>query len=188
MNIIIGGVGGQGLVLTTKIMAQAAFKAGFDVKTNDVIGLSQRVGGIWGSVKYGDKVYSPNITKGEADIIIAFEPLEALRYLPMLKAEGGIVISNSFEMAPMYVQQGARDYPADIYEQIGARAELIALDATREAEKLGNLAVVNILMLGIAARKMDIDKDVWLEAILSSVPERFKELNEQAFEFGYNYV
>lgn len=185
MNIIIGGVGGQGLVLTTKIMAEAALAAGFDVKTNDVIGLSQRVGRIWGSVKYGEKVYSPNISEGEADILIAFEPLEAQRYLHMLKPQGGIIITNTFEMAPMYVQQGAKEYPDNIYETLEKRGKVIAIDATQKAEELGNTAVTNILMLGIAAKEMDIDKNIWMESILNNVPAKFKELNEKAFEMGY---
>ena len=187
MNVIIGGVGGQGLVLSTKIMSEAAFDAGFDVKTNDVIGLSQRVGRIWGSVKYGDKIYSPNISEGEADILITFEPLEAQRYLHMLKPEGGIVIVNTFEMAPMYVQQGSMAYPDDIYDTLKEKAQVIALDATHEATKLGNVAVTNILMLGIAAAKMDIKKEIWLRAIEKNVPEKFIQLNLKAFEMGYNY-
>lgn len=188
MNIIIGGVGGQGLVLSTKIISEAAFLAGFDVKTNDVIGLSQRVGRIWGSVKYADKVHSPNITEGQADILIGFEPLEAQRYAHMLKPEGGIIIVNTFEMAPMIVQQGKEHYPENVLEKLKEYGAVFALNATEKAAALGNVAVVNILMLGIAAARMDIDKEIWRKAIENNVPERFREMNENAFEIGFGYA
>lgn len=183
-NIIIAGVGGQGLVLTTQIMAEAAFLAGFDVKTNDVIGLSQRGGKIWGSVRMGQKIFSPNIAPGEADILIALESLEGRRWRHMMK-KGSFAVMNQYEIAPALVQQGEREYETDISEEIGKYSTIHTINATEEGRKLGNTAVANIIMLGIAARKMDIPVEHWHRAIQENVPPKFKEMNVEAFNLGY---
>lgn len=185
-NIIIAGVGGQGLVLTTQIMAEAAFLAGFDVKTNDVIGLSQRGGKIWGSVRMGQKIYSPNIAPGEGDILIAFEQLEGRRWRQMMK-KGSIAIVNDYEIAPALVQQGQVEYADDIMEELSKNSRLIKIQATLKAQQLGNTAVTNIIMLGTAAKYMDIPKEIWYQSIEKNVPPKFKEMNIEAFNFGYDF-
>lgn len=185
-NIILAGVGGQGLVLTTKIMSEAAFFANLDVKTNDVIGLSQRGGKIWGSVKFGDKVYSPNVVPGEGDILIAFEALEGRRWRKMMKPGDSIAIVNTYEMVPMLVQQEAEEYAADIAEKISENSKLIEVNATEVARELGNTAVANIYMLGIAAKYLEIPVEMWHKAIEENVPAKFKEMNIEAFNKGYN--
>lgn len=182
-NIIIAGVGGQGLVLTTQIMAEAAFLSGLDVKTNDVIGLSQRGGKIWGSVRTGEKIHSPNIAPGEADILIAFELLEARRWRQMMR-EGSVAILNEYEIAPALVQQGAKEYEQDVYEQLEKRSTVFKIQATMQAQKLGNTAVTNIIMLGAAARYMDISREIWHKSIENNVPAKFKAMNIHAFDLG----
>lgn len=183
-NIILAGVGGQGLVLTTKIMSEAAFEAGFDVKTNDVIGLSQRGGKIWGSVKIGEKINSPNIAPGQGDILIAFEALEGRRWREMMKTNNSVAVINEYEMAPTLVQQEREEYPEDIFEKIAENSELIKINATKIAKNLGNAAVANILMLGVAARYLDIPKEVWYKALEDNVPTKFIDMNKEAFNMG----
>lgn len=183
-NIILAGVGGQGLVLTTKIMSEAAFEAGFDVKTNDVIGLSQRGGKIWGSVKIGEKINSPNIAPGQGDILIAFEALEGRRWREMMKPNNSVAVINEYEMAPTLVQQEKEEYPEDIFEKIAENSELIKINATKIAKHLGNAAVANILMLGIAARYLDIPKEIWYKALEDNVPTKFIDMNKEAFNMG----
>lgn len=185
-NIIIAGVGGQGLVLTTQIMAEAAFLAGFDVKTNDVIGLSQRGGKIWGSVRMGEKIHSPNIAPGEGDILIAFEQLEGRRWRQMMK-KGSIAIVNDYEIAPALVQQGQIEYASDIIEELQKNSTVTKIKATEQAKTLGNTAVTNIIMLGAAAKHMDIPKEVWYESIRNNVPPKFKEMNIEAFNYGFSF-
>ncbi len=185
-NLILAGVGGQGLVLTTQIISQAAFLAGFDVKTNDVIGLSQRGGSIWGSVKMGEKVHSPNIAPKEADILIAFEKLEAGRWKHMLKDKDSVAVINEYEIAPTLVQQGDKEYPEDVLEDTKKKTKIISLDATETGAQMGNPAVANILLLGIAARYMEISTDIWFEVFEKYLPAKFVELNKKAFMYGYN--
>ena len=181
-NIILAGVGGQGLVLATKIIADAANNAGIDVKTNDVVGLSQRGGRVWGSVKIGKKVYSPNINPQEADILIASEKLEARRFRKSLKPGDSVAIINDYEMVPTLVQQGEAEYSQDVLEEVEKYAkEAILFDATQKATDLGNKAAANIILLGIAARYLDIPEDAWVEAVKSNVPPKFVELNLKAF-------
>ncbi len=186
-NIILAGVGGQGLVLTTQILSEAAFNAGYEVKTNDVIGLSQRGGTIWGSVKFAEKVYSPNIAPKSADILIAFEALEARRWRHMLKENDSVAIVNTYQMAPTLVQQEKEEYADDIYEKVAEYSTLIKVDATGTAKDMGNAAVANIFLVGIAARHMDIEKSVWYKAIENNVPSKFTQLNINAFDKGYSY-
>jgi indolepyruvate ferredoxin oxidoreductase beta subunit len=183
-NIILAGVGGQGLVLTTKILAEVAIKAGYDVKTNDVIGLSQRGGKVWGSVKMATKVYSPNIMEGQADFIIGFEPLEAFRYSHLLK-NGGVVIVNTHRIPPVPVMFEKASYPDSIYRDMEKNHELIRIEAVEEAIKLGNPKVANTFLLGSLASKMDIDQNHWIEAIKANVPQKTIEANLMAFDKFY---
>lgn len=182
-NILLAAVGGQGLVLATGILAEVALRAGLDVKTNDVIGLSQRGGKIMGSVVMGDKIHSPNIAPQQGDILIAFEALEAKRMLPFLK-DGAIIIKNDYEMAPSLVQQEKREYDPDIDSLLEGKGEVIRLDATAIAKRIGHPAVANILMLGVAARYIEIEDEIWHQVIREHVPPKSIELNLEAFDLG----
>ncbi|HHT21103.1 MAG TPA: indolepyruvate oxidoreductase subunit beta [Tissierellia bacterium] len=182
-NILLAAVGGQGLVLATGILAEVALRAGLDVKTNDVIGLSQRGGKIMGSVVMGDKIHSPNIAPQQGDILIAFEALEAKRMLPYLK-DGAIIIKNDYEMAPSLVQQEKREYDPDIDSLLDGKGEVIRLDATAIAKRIGHPAVANILMLGVAARYIEIEDEIWHQVIQEHVPPKSIELNLEAFDLG----
>ncbi len=183
-KILLAGVGGQGLVLATEIIANAANYSGIDVKTNDVIGLSQRGGKVWGSVKMGEKVHSPNINPWEADLLIAFEKLEAKRFRKYLHKENSAVVINSYEMAPTLVQQEVEEYDPDVIQKVKEYAsEVIEIDATETAASFGNSKAANIILLGVAARYMEgIAEEAWVEAITNAVPENALEVNLKAFK------
>lgn len=183
-NIIIAGVGGQGLVLTTKIICEAAIIANYDVKSNDVIGLSQRGGKVWGSVRIGEKINSPNIPPNTGDIIIGMEKLEAFRMRGNLK-EKGIVIVNLDEISPVAVLSEKEVYPKNIIEELQKKFTVIEIDATEIAKELGSIKVMNTILLGAMASKTDIKKEIWLESIANNVPIKFREMNKKAFDIGY---
>ena len=185
MNIMIVGVGGQGTLLASRILGRVAIKEGYDVKVSEVHGMSQRGGSVVTYVKYGDKVYSPIIDRGEADIILAFEILEAYRAMPYLK-KGGKMIANTQKMNPMPVITGAMEYPSDIEKKLAEKINLHAVDALSLAEQAGTIKAVNVVLIGLLAKSMDVDKSVWIETIKETVPEKFIELNLKAFELGYN--
>ncbi len=185
MNIMIVGVGGQGTLLASRILGKVAIKEGFDVKVSEVHGMSQRGGSVVTYVKYGDKVYSPIIDRGEADIILAFEILEAYRALPYLK-KGGKMIANTQQMNPMPVITGAMEYPQDIEKKLSEKINLQAVDALAAAREAGNFKAVNVVLIGLLAKSTDVKKEVWLETIKETVPEKFLEVNLKAFELGYN--
>lgn len=185
MNIMIVGVGGQGTLLASRILGGVAIKEGYDVKVSEVHGMSQRGGSVVTYVKYGDKVYSPIIDRGEADIVLAFEILEAYRAMPYLK-KGGKMIANTQQMNPMPVITGAMEYPADIEKKLAEKINLQAVDALNLAEQAGTIKAVNVVLIGLLAKSMDVDKSVWIETIKETVPEKFIDLNLKAFELGYN--
>ncbi|MBQ2665109.1 MAG: indolepyruvate oxidoreductase subunit beta [Clostridia bacterium] len=185
MNIMIVGVGGQGTLLASRILGKVAIKEGHDVKVSEVHGMSQRGGSVVTYVKYGEKVYSPIIDKGEADIILAFEMLEAMRALPFLK-KGGKMIANTQKMNPMPVITGAMEYPENIEKKIADKVNLQAVDALSLAEQAGNIKAVNVVLIGLLAKSTDTDKQVWINTIKETVPEKFLEVNLKAFELGYS--
>lgn len=184
-NIILAGVGGQGLVLTTEMICEVAFRAGFEVKSNDVIGLSQRGGKVWGSVRIGKTVYSPNIEKGKADILLALEPLEGLRWQEYLK-EGGVALLNTEAIFPVFAIAEAAPYPEDIIGQM--RSDLIVESANIHdlAVEIGTPKIVNVIMLGMVAKHLEIDKEIWLDVIREKVPPKFLQMNLIGFEKGFN--
>lgn len=184
-NIMIVGVGGQGTLLASRILGNAVISEGYDVKVSEVHGMSQRGGSVVTYVKYGDKVFSPIIDRGEADMILAFEKLEAARALPYLK-EGGAVILNDREIAPMPVITGAAEYPDGLVADIAAKAKVIAIDALSLSLEAGSAKAVNVVLIGVLARSSDISKEVWIQTIKDTVPAKFLELNLKAFELGYN--
>ena len=184
VNIMIVGVGGQGTLLASRILGNTLISAGYDVKVSEVHGMSQRGGSVVTYVRSGDRVYSPLVDLGEADYILAFEELEALRALPYLK-EGGTLLMNTQRIDPMPVITGAAKYPEGIAETLGARCRLIQADALALAKEAGNARCANIVLLGLLARQMDLPEEVWQEAIRTTVPERFQEVNLKAFGLGY---
>ncbi|WP_459130117.1 indolepyruvate oxidoreductase subunit beta [Guggenheimella bovis] len=184
-NLLFCGVGGQGLVLATRIVSEAALIQGYDVKTNDVIGLSQRGGKIWGSVRFGEKIHSPNIEAGNADVLVAFEKLEAKRLSHFLKNDG-VAIVNDYEMAPSLVQQEKVPYDEDIDEILSKYKEVKKLDATAIAKRLGHPGVANVFMLGVLSNYIPLKEEAFIEAIEKNVPKKFTELNVEAFKKGRN--
>ena len=185
-NILIVGVGGQGTLLASKIMGRVFLQQGLDVKVSEVHGMSQRGGSVVTYVRYGDKVYSPLIEKGEADLLISFEQLEAARWLPYLKQEG-ILITNTQKMDPMSVIMGAAQYPQDVVGQIEqAGVQVRSADALAMAQQAGSVRAVNMVLLGMAARYLHLEKDVWLQAICDCVPPKTVEINQKAFSAGFD--
>ncbi len=184
-KIMIVGVGGQGTLLASRILGNTVINEGYDVKLSEVHGMSQRGGSVVTYVKYGEKVYSPIIGKGEADIILAFELLEAYRALPYLK-KGGKIIVNNQKMNPMPVITGAAEYPEDIEKKIAAEANLISVDALSLAKEAGNIKAVNVVLIGLLAKSSEIAKEAWLETLKTTVPPKFLDVNLKAFELGYN--
>lgn len=186
MNIMIVGVGGQGTLLASRILGAAAQNIGCDVKLSEVHGMSQRGGSVVTYVRYGEKVASPIIEQGGADIILSFEQLEAYRYLPYLK-DGGRIIVNTQKTDPMPVICGTAKYPENILEKIEkAKINVIACDALSLAKEAGNLKAVNVALIGVLAKHSTIEKKYWIDAINSTVPAKFSEVNLKAFELGYN--
>lgn len=186
-SIMIVGVGGQGSLLASKLMGNVLVAQGYDVKVSEVHGMAQRGGSVVTYVKYGDKVYSPVIEIGEADLIVSFERLEAARWLPYLK-KGGKLIVNDQRISPMPVITGAMEYPREILEKIAQKdVNLIALDALSLAEQAGSAKAVNVVLIGVLSSMLDFSEEVWQETIKKTVPAKFLELNQKAFALGRNY-
>ena len=183
-SIMIVGVGGQGSLLASRLLGNVLLAQDYDVKVSEVHGMSQRGGSVVTYVKYGDKVYSPVIEKGEADAIISFEMLEAARWLPYLK-KGGKIITSTQCLSPMPVITGAAVYPENILDKIKAEGvDITAVDALKLAEEAGNAKASNVVLMGVVSTKMDFDDKLWQDAIKQCVPEKFLELNKKAFELG----
>ncbi|MBE5930935.1 MAG: indolepyruvate oxidoreductase subunit beta [Lachnospiraceae bacterium] len=183
-NIMIVGVGGQGTLLTSRILGNITVEAGFDVKLSEVHGMAQRGGSVVTFVRYGEKVAEPIVEEGQADVLIAFERLEALRYAHFLKKDGAMVI-NDRRIEPITVVTGAAQYPENIIEDLAKEHQVYSVDAQEEALKLGNSKVFNVIVLGVAAKHMDFTKEQWLNAIEATVPPKTVELNKKAFLVGY---
>ncbi|MBQ8080431.1 MAG: indolepyruvate oxidoreductase subunit beta [Clostridia bacterium] len=186
-NIMIVGVGGQGTLLASRILGNALVQEGYDVKVSEVHGMSQRGGSVVTYVKFGDKVWSPIIGQGEADIILSFELLEAERALPYLRPDGQIIV-NTQQIDPMPVITGAAQYPADALEALTANARVTAVDALSLAKEAGTSRAVNVVLIGILASQTKIPKERWLDTIRQTVPEKFQAVNLKAFELGYRYA
>ena len=183
-NIMIVGVGGQGTLLTSRILGRLATRAGYDVKLSEVHGMAQRGGSVVTFVRYGETVAEPIVEEGQADVLIAFERLEALRYLHFLKKDG-VVIVNDWRIDPITVVTGAAEYPEGILDSLKAARRTIVVEGTQEAIRLGAPKAFNVVVLGAAARHMHFAKEDWLEVIRQTVPPRTFETNLKAFEAGY---
>ena len=184
-KIMIVGVGGQGTLLASRVLGNTVIGEGYDVKVSEVHGMSQRGGSVVTYVKYGEKVYSPIIGEGEADVILAFELLEAYRALPYLK-KGGKLIVNDQRIDPMPVITGAASYPENIVEKLSAVADVTALDALTLAKEAGNAKAVNVVLIGVLAKTSDISYEKWVDTIRATVPAKLLEVNLKAFDLGYN--
>jgi len=183
-SIMIVGVGGQGSLLASRIIGNVLQSQGYDVKLSEVHGMSQRGGSVVTYVKYGDKVYSPVVQKGEADIIISFEQLEAARYVEFLK-KGGHIVTSTQSIDPMPVITGAAVYPEDIIGKLTAKGiDVTAVDALTLAEQAGTAKASNVVLMGVVSKKMDFDESVWQAALEACVPAKFLELNKKAFALG----
>lgn len=183
-SIMIVGVGGQGTLLTSRILGNLSILGGYDVKVSEVHGMAQRGGSVVTFVRYGEQVAEPIVEEGQADVIIAFERLEALRYAHFLKEDGALII-NDWRIDPMPVVIGAAEYPEGIIETLSKEHKVYTVDATEEAKKLGNSRVFNLIVLGVAAQHMDFSKEQWYEVIEKTVPPKTVELNKKAFDVGY---
>lgn len=183
-NIMIVGVGGQGTLLTSRILGGITVENGYDVKLSEVHGMAQRGGSVVTYVRYGEKVTEPIVEEGQADVLIAFEKLEALRYAHFLKKDG-VIIVNDQKIDPMPVVTGAAKYPEGIIEHLSEKYKVISVDAQKEALELGNSRVFNVIILGVAASKMDFEKEQWIEVIKKKVPPKTIDINVKAFERGY---
>jgi indolepyruvate ferredoxin oxidoreductase beta subunit len=185
-NIMIVGVGGQGSLLASKLLGRMLLQKGYDIKVSEVHGMSQRGGSVVTYVRFGEKVYSPVIDKGEADFIVSFELLEAARWTEYLKPGGKIVV-NTQQISPMPVITGAAEYPQGLAEQmLEAGLDVDAFDALALAEQAGSSKAVNIVLMGHLSRHFDFTEEEWLEALEKSVPAKFLELNKTAFRLGRN--
>ena len=184
-NIMIVGVGGQGTLLTSRIIGKTALEMGNDVKISEVHGMAQRGGSVVTFVRYGEKVSEPVVEEGCADVIIAFERLEALRYAHFLKKDGVLVV-NDCRIDPMTVVIGAKQYPENILETLSEKHTVYAIDGQAIAKKLGNSKVLNSVVLGYAAKHIGFDKQAWVDMVTKTVPPKTIELNVKAFEEGYN--
>ena len=187
INILIVGVGGQGTLLASVILGKIALEEGLDVKLAEVHGMSQRGGSVVTHVRISENtVYSPLIEEGGADIIVAFEELEAYRWISYLKKDGAFFV-NTQQIMPMPVTIGAAEYPENIVDFLKANASNVtAIDALKIAEECGSSKAVNTVLLGAMAKKMPFDKETWIRQIETTVKPKFVELNKAAFEKGYN--
>ena len=183
-NVMIVGVGGQGSLLASKLLGYLLLNEGYDVKVSEVHGMSQRGGSVVTYVRFGEKVYSPVIDRGEADFIVSFEKLEAARYVEYLK-KGGRIVVNTQEIDPMPVITGAAAYPENLIEKMEAKGIAVdAMDCLSLAEQAGSAKAVNLVLMGRLSRYFDIPEEKWLGAIEQCVTARFVEMNKKAFALG----
>lgn len=187
-NIIIVGVGGQGSLLASKILGHLLLNQGYDVKVSEVHGMSQRGGSVITYVRFGEKVYSPVVDKGQADFIVSFEILETARWLDCLK-DGGQIVTNTQQIDPMPVIIGAAQYPENLVEKMRAKnIKVDAMDCLSLARQAGSQKAVNIVLLGRLSHYFEIPESAWLESLKANVPPKFLELNQKAFELGKNFA
>ncbi len=182
-NVVIAGVGGQGAILASELLALAAIAAGKDVKQGEFHGVAQRGGAVFSHVRFGDRVYSPMARRGEVDFLLALEKLEALRYAHFVKP-GGTIIVNDHKVEPIRVGD-QRPYPDDAIESLESKGfNVVAVKATEKAIEVGNHRAANVVLLGALAESLDIPEEVWDETLKARIPERLLSLNQKAFATG----
>ena len=185
MNIMIVGVGGQGTLLASRILGNTVINEGYDVKVSEVHGMSQRGGDVSTQVRFGSRVYSPIVGRGQADVVVAFEKMEALRWIEYLRPDGKMVI-NDFEIPSVPILMGAAKYPEGIIEVLSSKCDTLTVKAADIAGELGNGKVMNIVLLGALVKAMNVSGIDWKEVITKNVKKGFEELNIKAFEAGYS--
>ena len=184
MNIMVVGVGGQGTLLTSRIIGKTALSKGYDVKLSEVHGMAQRGGSVVTFVRFDEKVYEPVVEEGEVDVLISFERLEAQRYAHFLKPDG-VMIVNDTRIDPMTVVIGAASYPEGIIESLKEKHTVYTVDGGKVARELGNSKVLNSVVLGLAARYIGFGEEDWLEVVKATGPQKTIEINTAAFKAGY---
>ena len=186
-SILMVGVGGQGTILTSKIISEGLLRQGYDVKMCEIHGMAQRGGSVTTQIKFGDKVYSTVIGTGEADVLVAFEKVEAARYLHCLKP-GGALIVNDLEIYSLPVLSGAAKYPSDLEKKLAEKLpHAKIMNANETARELGNEKVQNMVMLGLLVKTLELEEIDWESIIKEFVPQRFHDMNIQAFQAGIKY-
>ena len=184
-SILFAGVGGQGILLSSKLLTAALIASGYDVKMSEVHGMAQRGGSVTTQVRFGEKVHSPIIGKGDADVLVAFEPMEAARWLDHLKP-GGRIILNTGKIPSSVILSGDKDYPEGIEEYLAEHTDLLSIDAQAMAVELGNAKAMNVILLGALAKSLAFEDVDWTALIRSEVRPAFYELNEKAFQMGFD--
>ncbi len=186
INFLIAGVGGQGTILASDIMAEVGMLAGYDVKKTDVLGLAIRGGSVISHIRWGEKVDAPMSMRGKVDYLLAFEPIEALRQIEFLNEKSTIVF-NEYKISPVTVSSGLATYPADdvIKKALKDSAKNIySINATNKAVEIGSVKTMNVILLGALTPFLDTNMEIWEKAIKKFVPEKFKEINLKAFHAG----
>jgi indolepyruvate ferredoxin oxidoreductase beta subunit len=186
-NILLVGVGGQGIILASKILSKGLIDAGYDVKMSEVHGMAQRGGSVTTQVRYGKKVYSPIIGKGQADIIVAFEEMEAMRWIDYLRPNGKLVI-NDYKIPSVPILIGATEYPKGIIEELKEKADTTVINAAEIAKELGNIRTQNVVMLGGLIKAIGLDIIKWEDVIKELVKEKYIDINIKAFNKGQELV
>lgn len=182
-NILLVGVGGQGIILASKILSKGLMDAGYDVKMSEVHGMAQRGGSVTTQVRYGEKVYSPIIGKGQADVIAAFEKMEAMRWIEYLNPNGKLVVNN-YKIPSALVLTGQAEYPKNIIEELEKKVDTTVIDAANIAKEIGNIRTQNIVMLGSLVKALNIDEVDWEKTINELVKPKYVEMNIEAFNKG----
>ncbi|MBV1820060.1 indolepyruvate oxidoreductase subunit beta [Anaerosalibacter bizertensis] len=186
-SILLVGVGGQGTILASKVLSEGLVEAGYDVKMSEIHGMAQRGGSVSTQVRFGDKVFSPIIGKGEADILVSFETMEALRWLEYLKPDGKVVV-NDYKIPSAPILMGKEDYPEGVIDIIKDKANTSIIDAAKIAEDLGNTKVMNIVLFGALVKAMGLTDIDWEDVIRKTVKEKFVDINIKAFNAGMNAI
>ena len=184
-NILLAGVGGQGILLASEVISEVMLLAGLDVKKNEIHGMSQRGGSVVSHVRYGEKVYSSIIPEGEVDILFSFELLETCRYLPLLRKNGRVVVSN-WQISPPAVARGVQAYPENLEQKICQQfPQSVVIDGLKLALAAGNAKTVNTVLLGALSNILEFERELWLEALQKMIPPRLLDVNMKAFALGY---
>lgn len=186
-NVLLAGVGGQGIILASKILATGLIDAGYDVKMSEVHGMAQRGGSVTTQVRFGEKVYSPIIGKGQADILVSFETMETGRYVEFLK-ENGKVVLNDFAMPSAVILSGAADYPTGVVESVQEKFDTTVIKAADLAQGLGNIKTMNVIIVGALIQAMGLTDIDWTAVIKKTVKEKFVDINLKAIELGMSQV
>lgn len=186
-NILLAGVGGQGIILVSNILAAGLIKVGYDVKMSEIHGMSQRGGSVTTQVRFGEKVHSPIIGKGQADVLVAFEKMEAARWVEYLKPNGKIVVNN-YEIPSITIASGQAEYPQGVIAALKKVFDTTTIDASQVAREVGNIRTQNIVLLGALVKALqlnDINEENWIEILKENLPAKMVDINIKAFQQGY---